>query len=337
MNPETPSSAVDSAVTRRQAFKYLAAAAAAVGTTAYATPAEAQGTEGGVTLPSGFVVPTSLQTLLSGKTALITGAARGIGQAIAAFYAAAGANVVGVDIAAQIATAPYALASPNDLAYTGEIVRYVGGKFIPVVADTRSLSAMQGAVNTAISNFGRVDILVSNAGINPYNTPIQSITDAQWQDVIDVNLTGYANVIRAAAPNMIKNKSGVIVCTASVDGRQGEPRNVSYAVSKWGVIGLIKSVALDLGQYGIRVNGLAPGTTETVLADNPAGWAWTNPSNPTREGWLEANQMMNALPVPILQPEDIASGALFLASPLGRYVSGTIVDIALGSNARYTA
>ena len=136
---------------------------------------------------------------------------------------------------------------------------------------------------------------------------------------------------------MIQNKSGVIICTASVDGRQGEKNNVSYAVSKWGVIGLIKSCALDLGSYNIRVCGVAPGTTETVLADNPAGWQWTNPNNPTRQGWLEQNQMMNALPVPILQPEDIASGALYFASPLGRYVSGTIVDIALGSNARYTA
>lgn len=161
-------------------------------------------------------------------------------------------------------------------------------------------------MNTAVSTFGKVDILCANAGINPYNAPIQSITDAEWQDVIDVNLTGYANSMRAVIPNMIKNKSGVIICTASADGRSGLAGDASYVTSKWGVVGLVKAAALDLGPYNIRVAVVAPGTTATGMTLNQASYEWTSPSNPTRQGWEQANQMMNALPSPYLNPEDIA-------------------------------
>ena len=323
----------DAPISRRQLLKYVTAASGMLAVGAAATP-EAHAD---IALPSGFTFPTSMRSLLNGQTAIVTGAARGIGQAVSAILALTGANIVGVDICADIPTAPYPMSSTQDLATTGQIVNFVGSKFVPVVADTRNRSALQGAVQTAITNFGSVDILVANAGINVYNAPIQSITDAQWQDVLDVNLTGYANAIRAVAPTMIARKRGSIICTASVDGRQGEHDNASYATAKWGVIGLIKSAAIDLGKSGIRVNGVAPATTLTGMTLKQASYRWTNPANPTYQGFLDMNLQMSALPQPVLDPEDIAAGVLYLASSLSRYVSGTVIDIALGTNAHYTA
>ncbi|OON67701.1 hypothetical protein B0919_15990 [Hymenobacter sp. CRA2] len=184
---------------------------------------------------------------------MVTGAARGIGRAIAVAYAREGAAVMGIDIAAAASDeTQYPAATPADLAETQRLVEEEGGRFIAVTADIRDLSALRRAAEQAGRELGPVDILVANAGIQIF-APLLEMTDAQWHDAIDVNLTGTANTVRAFAPMMAERKQGSIILTASGQGKKGFRHGSSYAASKWGIIGFMKSAALDLGQANADV------------------------------------------------------------------------------------
>src|SRR6202161_4555986 len=182
---------------------------------------------------------------LAGKAAIVTGAARGIGRAVAVAFAREGADVMGVDIAGPVsATLEVAPATPDDLAETGRLVVAAGGRWCEARLDQRDLPALRAAADKARTTFGRLDILFANAGIQAFKA-ILDMEDADWRDHIDVNLTGTCNAIRAVAPHLVRNGGGRIIVTSSTQGRHGTKFGAAYSASKWGIIGLMKSATLE--------------------------------------------------------------------------------------------
>jgi SDR family mycofactocin-dependent oxidoreductase len=282
---------------------------------------------------------------LNGKVALITGAARGIGRATALTLAREGADIFALDIADPDAlkdTLGYPLATPQDLQETQRLVRETGRRCLTMQADVRNMAQVRQAVERAIAQLGKVDILVANAGILP-RVPLVEVTDELWANTIGVNLTGVGNAIRVVTPHMIERKSGRIVAVASVHGRMGAAPFHVYTASKWGVIGLVKSVALELAEHMITVNAVSPGFTRTGMTQNPEVYGRLRPdvSNPRAEDVvpviIASQKEQNLLPVGLLEPEDIANGVLYLVSDAARYVTGVTLDITAGENAHYTA
>jgi NAD(P)-dependent dehydrogenase (short-subunit alcohol dehydrogenase family) len=274
---------------------------------------------------------------LKGKVALITGAARGIGRATAVAMAREGADVALVDIASPKGVKNidgYRLANRSELAEAASLVEKEKRNAIQIVADVRDLEAMNQAVERTIRELGRLDILVASAGI-VIGSLFEQMKPGQWADVIDVNLTGVANSIWAALPQMKKQKSGRMIVLASTIGRQGASGVANYVATKWGAIGLVKSLALELGKYNITVNAISPTAVNTPLYRSKAGEQILGVDSPQEQD--AQTLLFHALPIPALNPEDIADGILFLASNEAKYISGIALDIAAGSNARYTA
>ncbi|MGC1300823.1 MAG: SDR family NAD(P)-dependent oxidoreductase [Caulobacteraceae bacterium] len=281
---------------------------------------------------------------LAGKAAIITGAARGIGRAVAVAFAREGADVMGIDIAGPVsATLEVAPATPEDLAETGRRVESAGGRWLEARLDQRDLGALKTAAEQARSAFGRLDILFANAGIQAFK-PILDWEDADWRDQIDVNLTGACNAIRAVAPHLVNNGGGRIIVTSSTQGRHGTKYGAAYSASKWGLIGLVKSVALELGEHRITVNAVIPGLIDTPLTRHRQRYAQAmgdlESSEPTSTLESEARKKLIAktpLGVPWIEPESVAPVAVFLASDDAAMVSGATYDVTGGDSANYTA
>jgi NAD(P)-dependent dehydrogenase (short-subunit alcohol dehydrogenase family) len=261
--------------------------------------------------------------------AIVTGAGRGIGRATAVALAREGADVVVLDIAKNITGHSVPMATPQELAETVKLIESHGGRSLAIQADVRDIRAMREAVARTVGEFGKVDIMFANAGIN-VNKPLASISDQQWANVMEVNVTGVANSIRAVLPHMIERKAGRVVATSSTFGRQGNGGNPAYVASKWAVVGLVKAAALEAGQHNVTVNAIAPTAVRTGL-----GGPQTDEQRAAGNKYLR--ESYHALPVGILEPEDIADGVLFLVSPKARHVTGITLDVAAGANARYTA
>lgn len=305
---------------RREALKLGLSGALSVSALAVAgRPAVAQSIEGAA-------------FSLAGKTALVTGAARGIGRAIAVAYARSGADVVALDIADPDAYGDilgYRLGSQEELDETVGFVEAEGRRAIGIRADVADKRAMQDAIEQTVGRLGQLDIVVANAGIGGGGR-LQDVSEAHFKTVLDINLTGAANTVQSALAHMIERNSGRIIAVTSIAGRMGSAGQSDYAVSKWGMIGLVKSAAIDLGPYNITVNAIAPTAVRTgifgELLDNPEFSA--NLEAALRSG--------HTLPAGILEPDDMTGAAIFLASPAAQYVSGAVLDVAAGYNARYT-
>ncbi len=281
---------------------------------------------------------------LENKVAIITGAARGIGRATAVAFAREGATVVGIDIAGSVSkTLEVEPATSGELDETGRYVEAAGGRWGARQLDQRNLAALREAAAWTAETFGKIDILFANAGIQAFR-PILEIEDADWQDQIDVNLTGTCNAIRAVAPYLVKNGGGRIIVTSSTQGRHGTKYGAAYSASKWGIIGLMKSAALELGQYGITVNAVIPGLIDTPLTRHRQRYAQaiddlTN-AEPLDKLEAEAKQKLSAkspLGVAWLPPEAIAPAVVFLASDEAYLVSGATYDVTGGDSANDTA
>ena len=271
---------------------------------------------------------------LSGKVALITGAARGQGRAHAVRMAQEGADIVAIDVAEQVADwLPYPLATMDDLA---ETVRHVEGedrRIIARQADVRDREAMQAVVDEAMVEFGRIDIVCANAGIAPMGPKSWQISARQWADVIGVNLTGVWNTASVVIPQMIeRGEGGSIIFTSSGAALRAVPNLSDYCAAKAGVIGYMKSLALEVGRYRIRVNALAPCSVDTPMIDHDAGRRLFRPdiANPTRDDMRERMTQISLLPEPWVEAVDIANAAVWLASDEARYVTGVVLPVDLG-------
>lgn len=270
-----------------------------------------------------------------GKVVLITGGARGQGRSHALAFAREGADIAFCDIAAQLDSVPYRMARPEDLDETVKLVEELDRRCVAVTADVRDLGQVQAFVDQARTELGRVDVLLANAGIFSFST-IAEMTDDVWQEMIDVNLTGVFHAMRAVLPIMIEQGSGRIIATSSTAGKMGFPNVGHYAATKWGVIGLVKSLAQEVGGNGITVNAICPTSVDTDMIQNVAAYKLFLPDheNPTRDDAAPAFQTMNAIPVPWIEPVDISNAMLFLASDEARYITGETLAVAAGMTAR---
>jgi len=281
---------------------------------------------------------------LRDKAAIVTGAARGIGRATAVAFAREGADVMGIDIAGPVSsTLEVAPATPDELAETGRLVEAAGTRWCEARLDQRDLAALRAAAERARATFGRLDILFANAGIQAFK-PILEMEDADWHDQIDVNLTGTCNAIRAVAPYLVENGGGRIIVTSSTQGRHGTKYGAAYCASKWGIIGLMKSAALELGEHKITVNAVIPGLIDTPLTRHRQRYEQAvddlESKAPTSILEAEAKKRLMAktpLGVPWIEPEAIAPAVVFLASDDAAMVSGATYDVTGGDSANYNA
>jgi SDR family mycofactocin-dependent oxidoreductase len=263
---------------------------------------------------------------LDGKVAFITGAARGQGRAHAVTLASAGADIIAVDLCEQIASVPYPLATPEDLAATVKLVEDTGARIVARNGDVRDRAALKAALAEGITELGRLDIVIANAGIAPM------MGENAWQDVIDVNLTGVYHTVDVAMRPLIKQgDGGAIVLTSSVAGLVGIGAPIAgslgYTASKHGIVGLMRAYANFLAQYKIRVNSVHPAGVDTPMIDNDFTRSWLEGMAQQEHGGPD---MGNALPVEVLQVEDIANAVLWLVSDAARYVTGVALPVDAG-------
>jgi NAD(P)-dependent dehydrogenase (short-subunit alcohol dehydrogenase family) len=276
---------------------------------------------------------------LSGKTAFITGGARGIGLATAEEMAKAGANIVLYDIASgQIPHVGYPVATERDLQSAKAKIEALGVKCLAIKGDVRNRQAQESAMEQAVKNFGSLDIVVANAGITQAGT-IEEFSDREISVVFDINVAGIVKTTQAAAPIMKKQKSGRIIYISSALGRMGNESFPVYASTKWAVIGFAKSAALTYGQHNILCNTVCPGLVNTKLADNEYVLKKMLPNDP-KPTFDKVSEMLkpgNPMPVGHLEPIDIAKAVMFFASPGTAKVTGEVLDISYGSTARSIA
>lgn len=268
---------------------------------------------------------------LAGRVALISGVARGQGRSHALALARAGAQIVGFDICEQIPSTKIPMSSSADLAETERLVREAGGDILTLVADARSSAQTQAVVNAAMDRFGRIDIVVANAGIDSIDATVD-MPDEAWDDVIGVNLTGVFRTIRPALRPMIEaGAGGSILITSSCAGLTPYPNHVHYGAAKYGVIGITQCLALELAAHGIRVNALAPSAVRTDLALNPILFElFTGRSDATAEDAAPIFQGLNLIERPWVEPEEISSAVVWLSSDYARSITGIVLPIDLG-------
>jgi SDR family mycofactocin-dependent oxidoreductase len=261
---------------------------------------------------------------LDGRVAFITGGARGQGRAHALALAAEGANVVVAD-APRPMKLTYPLGTEDDLRVTAQGVEDLGCVCIPVAMDVRDPEAVSAAVEETVSSLGSLDILVANAGVVSTG-PLDEVTDETWHQLLDTNLTGVFHVLRAVIPVMRRQRFGRIVVTSSMGGRMGIPELAAYNATKWGVIGLAKSLALEVAKEGVTVNVICPTTVHTPMVQPVGG-------DDVPDDLVRRMMKANPIPRPWIEPEDVSRGLLYLVTDPG-VVTGSVLEIGLGGSAR---
>ncbi len=253
---------------------------------------------------------------LDGRVALITGAAHGQGRASALALAAEGARVAALDVARALPYPGYGLGSAEELESLAAECRRLGVDCLPFVADVRDDAAVSAAVARTIERFGRIDVLFNNAGICAYGLA-HELTEEAWDTMLDINLKGAWIVGRRVIPHMIARKAGVIINNSSIAGLRGMARMSHYAASKWGLTGLTKSWAIELAPHKIRVVSLHPTGVNTPMNDGLAALEGATPQE------IAERSAGNLLPVPWIEPNDVAAAVVFLASDRARFITGS--------------
>jgi NAD(P)-dependent dehydrogenase (short-subunit alcohol dehydrogenase family) len=239
--------------------------------------------------------------------------------------AAEGADIIAADAPGPMKDLSYPLGTESDLRDTVELVNALGRRCTPIAVDVRDSAQVNAAVEQTLRDFGSLDIVLANAGIVSTG-PLEEVSDDVWQQLIDTNLTGAFNTLRAAIPVMRRQRFGRIVVTSSMGGRMGIPELAAYNATKWGVIGLAKSVALEVAKDGITVNVICPTTTQTPMVQPEGG-------DDIPDDLVRRMMKANPIPQPWLQPEDVSRGIVYLVTDPG-VITGSVLEIGLGGSAR---
>jgi (+)-trans-carveol dehydrogenase len=272
---------------------------------------------------------------LEGKVALITGAARGQGRSHAIGLAKEGADIIAIDIADQIDSVPYGMASLDDLKETARLIEELDRRVVIAQADVRNLQQMEAAVADGLAELGRIDIVCANAGIISAGK-VLDLTEDQWNDMIDTNLTGVWHTVKAAVPNMVeRGEGGAVIFTGSTSSLGGYPNVGHYVAAKHGIVGLMHTLANELGPEGIRVNAVHPTNVNTKLLQNETFYKLFRPDmeHPTVEDSKDSFATMHSLAnLPWVEPIDITNAVVFLASDKARYITGVNLPIDAGAS-----
>jgi len=272
---------------------------------------------------------------VEGKVAFITGAARGQGRSHAITLAREGADIIAVDICAQIGSVPYPMATPEDLAQTVKEVEALDRRIVATDVDVRDYDALKEALDDGVAQLGRLDIVSANAGIFSFGRA-EELAEQTWRDMIDVNLTGEWHAAKAAISHLrAGGRGGSIILTSSLAGLKGQQNLAHYVAAKHGLVGLMRTLALELAPDFIRVNSVHPTTVDTDMVQNAATYALFAPDLPegqrTKETLTSRFQALNVLPIPWVEPADISNAVLWLASDESRYVTGITLPVDAGA------
>ncbi len=270
---------------------------------------------------------------VAGKVAFITGAARSQGRSHAIRLAQEGADIIAVDIAGPIGSvSAYPGATEQDLAETVKEVEALDRRIVAHKADVRNSRALQEALDDGVAQLGKLDIVCANAGIYQMH-PALELEDGDWQETIDINLTGVWNTVKVALPHLVANKGGSIILTSSVAGLKGLANSVHYNAAKHGVVGIMRTIGNEFAAHGIRVNSVHPTAVNTIMIQNKQVWGLFDPANPdpSRESAETAFKTINALDVGWVEPVDISNAILFLASDEARYITGVTLPVDAGA------
>jgi len=271
---------------------------------------------------------------VEGKVAFITGAARGQGRSHAVRLAQEGADIIAIDVCKAIEGVAVAPSTPEDLAETADLVKGHNRRIYTAEVDVRDYDALKAAVDTGVEQLGRLDIIVANAGIGNGGATLDKTSERDWTDMIDVNLGGVWKTVKAGVPHLLEGgRGGSIILTSSVGGLKAYPHTGHYVAAKHGVVGLMRTFAVELGQHSIRVNSVHPTNVNTPLFMNEGTMKLFRPDleKPGPDDLAVVAQMMHVLPIGWVEPEDISNAVLFLASDEARYVTGVTLPIDAGS------
>jgi (+)-trans-carveol dehydrogenase len=271
---------------------------------------------------------------VEGKVAFITGAARGQGCAHAVRLAQEGADIIAIDICKQVDTVQIPLSTPEDLAETADLVKGHNRRIYTAEVDVRDFDALKAAVDTGVEQLGRLDIIVANAGIGNGGATLDKTSEPDWTDMIDINLGGVWKTVKAGVPHILAGgRGGSIILTSSVGGLKAYPHTGHYVAAKHGVVGLMRTFAVELGAQNIRVNSVHPTNVNTPLFMNEGTMKLFRPDleNPGPDDMKVVGQLMHTLPIGWVEPEDIANAVLFLASDEARYITGVTLPVDGGS------
>ena len=272
---------------------------------------------------------------VAGKVAFVTGAARGQGRSHAVRLAEEGADIIAVDICGPITPdSQIAPSTPDDLAQTVDLVKNLGRRIVTSQVDVRNYDALKAALDNGVEELGRLDIVVANAGIGNGGETLDKTSESDWDDMIGVNLSGVWKTVKAAVPHLIaQGNGGSIIMTSSVGGLKPYPNTGHYIAAKHGVIGLMRTFAVELGQHFIRVNAVCPTNVNTPMFMNEGTMKLFRPDleNPGPDDLAVAAQFMHTLPIGWVEPVDISNAVLFLASDEARYITGLPVTVDAGS------
>ena len=271
---------------------------------------------------------------VDGKVAFITGAARGQGRSHAVRLAEEGADIIAVDICRGFEHSPAPAATPEDLAETADMVKNLDRRIVTAEVDVRDFDALKAAVDSGVEQLGRLDIVVANAGIGTTGVKLHKMSEDSWEETIDVNLGGVWKTVKAAVPHLLAGgRGGSVIITSSVGGLKAYPQVGHYVTAKHGVVGLMRTFAVELGQHSIRVNTVHPTHVNSPLLMNESTYRLFRPDleNPGPDDLAPICQSFHFLPIPWVTPADISNVVLFLASDEARYITGVTLPVDAGS------
>lgn len=282
--------------------------------------------------PKDLGLPAGTVPRLQGKVAVITGAARGQGRSHAVRLATEGADLILLDSCTDAATAPYRGATAADLDGTAQAVTDLGRRAHVAVADVRDQAQLDTAIQAGVQALGRLDVVCANAGILSM-APVHLLSEEQWSEMVDINLSGVWRTIKAAIPHLIAGGGRAsIIAISSAAALHGAPNIAHYVAAKSGVLGLVRSLAVELAPLGIRANAICSTNVDSPMIQNDAMYRLFVPGSeaPDREDFAMATSGTHPMGVPWIDPSDVSAVVAFLASDESRFMSGTQIPVMAG-------